>query len=54
MADIKCSICGNQLGGPALYCYGCYQYMCRSCGVASGYNEWSCPHCAIEADKISV
>lgn len=54
MAEITCMCCGIKLGGPALYCYGCYTYYCRGCGVASGFNEFSCPKCAIEADKIYI
>jgi membrane protease subunit (stomatin/prohibitin family) len=49
----KCSQCGKTpLSGPVLYCDGCGQYMCYTCGVASGDMVWNCPNCAIEAHRV--
>ncbi len=49
----KCSQCGKTpLTGPVLYCDGCGQYMCYTCGVASGDMVWNCPNCAIEAHRV--
>ena len=55
MVAYKCSVCGNKLdGGPALYCEGCAQYMCYTCGVPSGDMIWNCPNCAIECQRVNL
>ena len=52
-ATYKCSQCGKApLTGPVLYCDGCGQYMCYTCGVASGDMVWDCPNCAIECHRV--
>ena len=49
----KCCVCGKApLSGPVLYCDGCSQYMCYSCGVASGDMIWDCPNCAIGVQRV--
>ena len=54
-AVYKCSQCGKSpLSGPVLYCDGCGQYMCYSCGVPSGDMVWDCPNCAIEAQRVNL
>lgn len=54
MVEIICMKCGKKLRGPALQCSGCYNYFCRECGVAAGFNEFSCPRCGIDAEKITL
>ncbi len=49
----KCSRCGKTpLSGPVLYCDGCGQYMCYSCGIPSGDMVWECPNCAIAVHRV--
>ena len=49
----RCSRCGKApLSGPVLYCDGCSQYMCYSCGIPSGDMIWNCPNCAIEVQRV--
>ena len=51
----KCSQCGRTpLSGPVLYCDGCGQYMCYTCGIASGDMIFNCPNCAIEAQRVNL
>ncbi len=50
----KCASCGRMLTGPALYCDGCGQYYCYTCGIASGDMIWNCPNCAIEAQRVNL
>ena len=51
----RCSQCGKEpLSGPVLYCDGCGQYMCYTCGVASGDMVFDCPNCAIEAQRVNL
>ena len=51
----KCSGCGTPLAGqPCLYCDGCGQYYCYSCGVASGDMVWNCPNCAIQTQRVNL
>ncbi|MDE1860763.1 MAG: hypothetical protein KGH72_03525 [Candidatus Micrarchaeota archaeon] len=55
MVDYKCGSCGKKLtGGPALYCDGCGQYYCYTCAVPSGDMVWSCPACAITAQRVQL
>jgi hypothetical protein len=51
----KCASCATPLKGqPALYCDGCGQYYCYSCGVASGDMVWDCPNCAITLQRVNL
>ena len=54
-STFKCASCGKPLSGqPALYCDGCAQYYCYSCGIASGDMKWNCPNGAIEAQRVNL
>ncbi len=54
-AVYKCSQCGKSpLSGPVLYCDGCGQYMCYTCGVPSGDMIFDCPNCAIQTERVNL
>ena len=54
-AVYKCSQCGKSpLSGPVLYCDGCGQYMCYTCGVPSGDMIFDYPNCAIQTERVNL
>ncbi len=55
MAVTKCMSCGVALNGPAFYCDGCGNYLCRSCGIPGqdGGDAYTCPNCTGELSQVT-
>lgn len=53
MPMVKCMSCGASLDGPAFYCDGCGNYLCRNCGVPAEDEKYNCPNCTGELSQVS-
>ncbi|MHB1830749.1 MAG: hypothetical protein ACYCO0_05140 [Candidatus Micrarchaeaceae archaeon] len=55
MAVTKCMSCGVALNGPAFYCDGCGNYLCRSCSIPGqeGGDMYTCPNCTGELSQVT-